>query len=125
MSIYQRALNPRRWCGGWGRKPPGYPIRASDGMLVFQYRLTRGFRQDALLPSATCTLHPATTRSKEEPEDQAQQGQQHHCDDPNQLLLVRSRALENIDNCPDISDQYQEAQEAAKSEVHHFSSFSV
>ena len=55
------------------------------------------------------TLGPSITRSKEEPEDQAQHGKQHHRDDPNQLLLVRSRALENIDNCPDISDQYQEA----------------
>jgi hypothetical protein len=71
------------------------------------------------------TLRPVITRSKEEPEDQAQQGQQHHCDYPNQLLLVRSRALENIDNCPDISDQYQEAQDAAVSEVHHFGSFPV
>ena len=71
------------------------------------------------------TLRPAITRSKEEPEDQAQHGQQHHCDYPNQLLLVRSSALENIDNCPDISDQYQEAQDAAVSEVHHFGSFPV
>jgi hypothetical protein len=71
------------------------------------------------------TLRPAITRSKEEPEDQAQHGQQHHCDYPNQLLLVRSRTLENIDNCPDISNQYQEAQDTVVSEIHHFDSFYV
>ena len=69
------------------------------------------------------TLRSAITRSKEEPEDQAQHGQQQHCDYPNQLLLVRSSALENIDNRPDISDQYQEAQDVAVSGVHHFGSF--
>jgi hypothetical protein len=71
------------------------------------------------------TLCPAITRTKEEQEDQAQHGQQNHRDYPNQLLLVRSGALEDIDNCPDISDQYQEAQEAVVSEVHHFGSFSI
>jgi hypothetical protein len=33
--------------------------------------------------------------------------------------------LENIDNCPDISDQYQEAEDTAVSEVHHFCCLSV
>jgi hypothetical protein len=70
------------------------------------------------LPLVTLSL--TVTRPKEEPEDQAQHWKQHYSDCPNQLLLVRSRALENIDNRPDVSDQNEDAQDAAVSEVHHF-----
>src|ERR1700730_2024008 len=58
--------------------------------------------------------------SEEEPQDQAQQWQQHHRDCPNQFLLIGNGALEHINNRPDITRKYQHAQQAAISEIHHF-----
>jgi len=103
-------------------------MRVSRAFVICAFPIVRSLLKQKKRPGPDIragTLRAPTTRPKEIPEDQAQHGQQQHCDNPNQLLLVRNSALENIDNCPDISDQYQEPKDAAISEVHHFDSFSV
>src|SRR5207253_10746525 len=56
--------------------------------------------------------------AEEKPQDQAEQRQQHDHDYPNQFLLIGDGALKNIDDRPDIADEYQHTPEAV-SHVHH------
>jgi len=79
----------------------------------------------ALQPVRITTLRLAISWPEEKPEDQAQQWQQHNDKYPKQFLLVRSGALENIYDRPDISGEYEQAQNSAVSEIHHCCSFPV
>jgi hypothetical protein len=64
-------------------------------------------------------LRLAASWPEEIPQDQTHQRQQHYNNHPKQFLLIRSAALKNIDNRPDITREYQKAPEAV-SIVHHF-----
>jgi hypothetical protein len=61
----------------------------------------------------------AAPRTEEKPEYQAQNGQQYYRDDPEQFLLIRYGTLENVDNRPDIPNEYQQTQEAVVSHIVH------
>lgn len=62
----------------------------------------------------------AIARPKEEPQQKTQDGQQHDDDDPDQFFLVGHRALKNIEDGPNVPGEYQQANEAVVSKVHHF-----
>jgi len=57
--------------------------------------------------------------TQEKPKYQAQNGQKYYRDDPEQFLLIRYVALENVDNRPDIPNEYQQTQEAVVSHIVH------
>jgi hypothetical protein len=60
------------------------------------------------------------SRAHEKPQYQPKEREQQNDNDPQEFPAIVSRALENIDKCPDVADQNQHAKDAtAVSEVHH------
>jgi len=69
--------------------------------------------------SVVLLARPAVARPKEVPQQQTQNGQQHYGDCPDQFFLVGYRALENVENGPNVPSEHQHANESVVSKVHH------
>ena len=65
------------------------------------------------------TMLRAIFRPEEKPQYQPEKRKQHHHDDPKQFLVVGSRALQNVDERPDVTDQNQDPKDPAVAEVDH------
>src|ERR1017187_7194400 len=116
--IESYAISPPRWCPKTGPIVATWQTDGNDEVWICLWAapLFAGVVTRRKLPALRLTV----SWSEEVPQDQAQQRQQHNRDCPNQFLLVGNGALENIDNRPDITSEYQHAQEAVVSEIHHF-----
>src|SRR5580658_216699 len=70
--------------------------------------------------STTLGLRPATTWPKEIPQDQTEQRQEHHHQNPKQLLFVGSGTLSDVDHRPDIASKYEQSPKTVVSDGQHY-----